>query len=198
MKKKYTFADFPRRDTANCLNDGDVARIYIPLLTEPGCPADLMERADSIINEMLASCPETIHNIKNLFIYVQLWITVLRNGRILHEISAGILREDDKINLYERSVVLRTDPVYASFKEYFSRNLISLLFDEGASITRPEMENGIYEVRYDYMRKMYMVEHTSIYSEELEPPRYFVTKSEAQNACKALIRHQKESFGGTH
>lgn len=186
MKKRYAFKDFPHRDTVNSLNDGSTERIYVPLVLSPDCPSDLMEKVDSIINSMIASRPDQKYDTSDLFIYVQLWITILRSGRIVHEIDTGILSHDETADLYNRYVVLCTDPVYPSYKRYFSDYLFSLLFDEKASITRAEVKHGIYHVNYDRQRKMYMVEHTSIYSEELEPPRYFSTEHEAQEACRAL------------
>lgn len=198
MAKKYTLADFPHRDTVNCLNDGDVKRIYIPLLTEPDCPIDLMDKANCIINDLLASCPEQKYNVNDLFIYVQLWVTVLKCGRIVHSIDVGIFDSEDHINLSTRYIVLNTDPVYSAFKEYFSRKLTSVLFDKTSLLTLVEMENGIYHVLYDFQKEKYFVEHVSIRNEQMEPPRYFSSEKDARKACKVLIQQQKAEFGGNN
>lgn len=129
MKKKYSLADFPRRDTVTCLDDGAVENVYVPLLTVPDCPQDLMDRANMIINDLLETCPEQEYDVDGLFIYVQLWVTVLSCGKIIHKVCIGIHDGEDHINLYTHSVIPNTDPIYASFRDYFARHLVSLLFD---------------------------------------------------------------------
>ncbi len=143
MKAKYTLADFPHRDTVSCLDDGAVESIYVPLLTEPDCPEDLMERADMIINDLLENSPEQNYDVNDLFVYVQLWVRALQDGKIVYEIYTGIHDREDHMNLYTHIKLLKTDPVYASFKNYFLRHLIALLFDEKAALTIGGMEDFV-------------------------------------------------------